>query len=182
MFESIIFLAQPPAAVYIRPWIRSALEKTGAKKGKYFNPVCQILETDGGVSTLTAELDSNHMANYIPINFSRKLSKFGDQWSPKIIAEMNDYQFKLVKIQGDFVWHAHRDTDEAFIALDGQLTIEFRDGMVKLSAGEMFVVPKGVEHKPISEQECHLLLVEPRGVVNTGDVNDEKTADNDVWI
>jgi len=120
--------------------------------------------------------------NYSPINLRQKLAQFGDHWSPRIVAEMNDYQFKLVKVQGDFVWHNHQSTDEVFIVLDGQLSIEFRDGTVALSAGEMFVVPKGVEHKPFAERECHLLLVEPRGVVNTGDVRGEKTAQNDVWI
>ena len=120
--------------------------------------------------------------NRDPVNFRKKLAKFSDQWSPKVIAEMNDYQFKLVKLQGDFIWHDHKDTDEVFIVLDGRMTIEFRDGAVELSAGEMFVVPKGVPHKPFAEQECHLLLVEPRGVINTGDVGGEKTAVNDVWI
>jgi mannose-6-phosphate isomerase-like protein (cupin superfamily) len=120
--------------------------------------------------------------NYLPLNFHEKLAKFSDHWSPKVIAGMNDYQFKLVKVQGDFVWHQHPDTDEVFLVLDGQLSIEFRDGAVALSAGEMFVVPKGVAHKPWAEQECHMLLVEPQGVRNTGDASGEKTADNDVWI
>ncbi len=101
---------------------------------------------------------------------------------PFTLADANDYQFKLVKVQGDFVWHEHSDTDEVFIVLDGQLAIEFRYGAVALSTGEMFVVPKGVEHKPCAEQECHMLLVEPRGVRNTGDVGGEKTTDNDVWV
>lgn len=99
-----------------------------------------------------------------------------------MIAEMNDYQFKLVKVQGDFVWHDHPDTDEVFIVLEGQVTIEFRNGAVELSAGEMYVVPRGVEHKPWAADECHMLLVEPRGVVNTGDIVADKTAQNDVWI
>lgn len=120
--------------------------------------------------------------NYTPLNLRDKLAKFGDHWSPRIIAEMNDYQFKLVKILGDFVWHDHKDTDEVFIVLDGRMTIEFRDGSVELSCGEMFVVPKGTEHKSFAEDECHMLLVEPRGVVNTGDAGGEKTADNDVWV
>ncbi len=120
--------------------------------------------------------------NCVPINFREKLGKFTDPWSPKIIAEMNDCQFKLVKIQGDFVWHDHKESDEAFIVLDGQISIEFRDGAVELSAGEMCVVPKGVEHKPFAERECHMVLVEPRGLVNTGDVDHEKTAPNDVWV
>ncbi|MEM1253970.1 MAG: cupin domain-containing protein [Cyanobacteria bacterium P01_H01_bin.21] len=120
--------------------------------------------------------------NYTALNFQEKLAKFSAHWSPKVIAEMNDYQFKLVKVQGDFVWHDHKDTDEVFIVVDGQMKIEFRDGVVELSAGEMFVVPKGVEHKPCAEKECHMLLIEPRGVVNTGESGGEKTEQNDVWV
>ena len=116
------------------------------------------------------------------INFANKLSLFSEQWSPKVVAEMNDYQFKLVKLEGDFVWHDHQDTDETFIVLKGSLRIDFRDGHVNLSEGEMYVVPKGVEHKPVADQECHVLLVEPRGVVNTGDAGGTKTAEQDVWI
>lgn len=119
---------------------------------------------------------------YSPLSFHEKLAKFSDRWSPKVIAEMNDYQFKPVKVQGEFVWLDHPDTDEVFMVLDGQLTIDFRDGAVNLSAGEMFVVPKGVEHRPRADQECHMLLIEPRGVVNTGNTVDAKTAQNDVWI
>ena len=116
------------------------------------------------------------------INFQQKLSLFGEQWKPKVIAEMNDYQFKVVKLEGDFVWHDHPDTDETFIVIEGTLRIDFRDGAVTLNAGEMFVVPKGVEHKPFAESEVKLLLIEPRGVVNTGETGGEKTAQNDVWI
>ena len=96
--------------------------------------------------------------SYQAINFARKFGLFDEQWQPKVIAEMNDYQFKIVKLQGDFIWHDHHDTDEAFIVLDGSLRIDFRDGAVQLSAGEMFVVPKGVEHKPYAEREVKLLL------------------------
>ena len=116
------------------------------------------------------------------INFKEKLGLFNEQWSPKVIAEMNDYQFKVVKLQGDFVWHDHKDTDETFIVLAGKLRIDFRDGYVELSEGEMYVVSKGVEHKPYAEHEAHVLLIEPRGVVNTGDEEDSKTAENDVWV
>ena len=111
-----------------------------------------------------------------------KLAKFSEHWTPKIIAEMNDYQFKLVKIKGDFVWHNHSDTDEVFIVIEGSMKIEFKDGVIELNEGEMYVVPKGVEHKPFAEHECKVLLVEPRGVVNTGDAKGDLTADNDVWI
>ncbi|HNB35679.1 MAG TPA: cupin domain-containing protein [Anaerolineales bacterium] len=121
--------------------------------------------------------------NYSSINLQEKLSKFTEHWSPKIIAKLNDYHLKLVKVQGEFVWHDHPDTDEVFIVLKGHLDILFRDGNVSLADGEMFVVPKGVEHKPTAEQECHILLIEPAGLVNTGSATDsELTAPNDVWI
>ena len=116
------------------------------------------------------------------INFSEKLTKFTELWSPRVVAEMNDYQFKLVKIKGDFVWHAHQETDEVFVVLEGMMHIALRDGDVHLSAGEMYVVPRGVEHKPFAEQECAMLLIEPRGVVNTGEAGGELQAENDVWI
>jgi mannose-6-phosphate isomerase-like protein (cupin superfamily) len=117
-----------------------------------------------------------------PINFAQKLQLFQDHWSPRVIAAMNDYQLKLVKVQGDFVWHSHTHTDEVFIVLGGELRIDFRDGSVVLGAGEMFVVPRGVEHRPSAEKECSVLLIEPSGVVNTGDSDGELTAENDVWI
>ena len=116
------------------------------------------------------------------INLEDKLSKFSEHWSPKVIAEMNDYQFKLVKIEGDFVWHEHPDTDEVFIVIEGTMQIEFEDRTIELNEGEMLVVPKGVRHKPYAEEECKVMLVEPRGVVNTGDAEGDLTADNDVWV
>lgn len=119
---------------------------------------------------------------FTPINFADKFSKFAEHWSPRVIAEMNDYQFKLVKVEGEFVWHNHPDTDEVFIVIEGTLTIEFRDGAVQLNSGEMFVIPKGVEHKPAAARECKIMLVEPKGVVNTGDSGGELTAANDVWV
>ncbi len=119
---------------------------------------------------------------YEAINFGQKFGLFDEHWQPRVIAEMNDYQFKIVKIQGDFVWHDHEDTDETFIVLEGELRIDFRDGAAHISAGEMFVVPKGVEHKPYAENEVKVLLIEPRGVLNTGHERGPRTADNDVWI
>ncbi len=116
------------------------------------------------------------------INIQQKLSLFEEQWKPKVIAEMNDYQFKIVKLEGDFVWHDHPETDETFIVLEGELRIDFRDGTVNIGAGEMFIVPKGVEHKPYAEKEVKLMLIEPRGVLNTGHKGGEITAENDVWI
>jgi len=119
---------------------------------------------------------------YRAISLVQKFGLLHEQWQPKVIAEMNDYQFKVVKLQRDFIWHHHKDTDETFIVMEGDLRIDFRDGAVHVRAGEMFVVPKGVEHKPYAENEVKLLLIEPRGVLNTGDVGGERTAEPDVWI
>ena len=116
------------------------------------------------------------------INLMEKLSSFSDHWSPKVIAEMNDCQFKLVKIKGDFIWHNHADTDEVFIVIEGSMCIEFEDRTIELSEGEMYVVPKGVNHKPYAQEECKIMLVEPRNVVNTGDKEDDLTASNDIWV
>jgi mannose-6-phosphate isomerase-like protein (cupin superfamily) len=120
--------------------------------------------------------------NYNPINLKEKLTMFSDHWSPRIIARMNDYHFKLVKFQGDFVWHSHEDTDEVFFVLEGEMSIEFRTGKIDLKSGEMFVVPKGAEHKPVAGKECKVMLVEPAGTVNTGDAGGDLTATGDVWI
>jgi len=120
--------------------------------------------------------------NYTAINFQEKLAKFSDHWSPKIIAQMNDHHFKLVKMKGDFVWHAHDAADEAFIVLDGEMGIEFREGKVDLKAGELIVVPKGVEHKPFAKNECKIMVVEPAGTINTGSAGGEMTAEDNVWI
>jgi mannose-6-phosphate isomerase-like protein (cupin superfamily) len=120
--------------------------------------------------------------SYEAINLAQKFRSFAELWSPKVVAEMNDYQFKVVKLKGDFIWHDHKDTDETFIVIDGDLRIDFRDGAVHVSSGEMFVVPRGVEHKPYAEREVKLLLIEPRGVKNTGHEGGERTAENDVWI
>lgn len=117
-----------------------------------------------------------------PINFAEKLSKFSEHWSPRVIAAMNNYQFKLVKLQGEFVWHHHKDTDEVFVVLEGEMEIGFRDRTVTIRAGEMFVVPKGVEHITRAARECHALIIEPSGVVNTGDAGGSLTAQNDVWV
>lgn len=119
---------------------------------------------------------------YSAINFKEKLAQFSEHFSPRIIAQMNDYYFKICKFQGDFVWHRHEGTDEAFIVLDGEMRIDFRGNKVDLHAGEMFVVPKGVEHKPFAEKECKIMLVEPAGTINTGDAGGDLTAEEDVWI
>lgn len=118
------------------------------------------------------------------VNFREKLARFSEHWSPKVIAEMNGYEFKLVKIQGEFTWHDHPDTDEVFIVISGNMEIELRgdeNDTVALGSGEMYVVPKGVEHKPYAQEECEILLVEPRGVVNTGEAGGELRSEN-VWI
>ncbi len=116
------------------------------------------------------------------INLTEKLTLFSEHWSPKIIAQMNDYHFKLVKFQGRFTWHSHEDTDETFICLDGNMVIEFEDEIVEMAKGDLFVVPKGRTHRPVAETECKVLLVEPAGVINTGDNPGSMTAANDVWI
>lgn len=119
---------------------------------------------------------------YDPINIKNKLALFDELWSPRVIAEMNDYQFKLAKGEGEFVWHDHTDTDEVFIVIEGELVIEFRDGEVTLNPGEMYVIPKGVEHKPFAKGLVQVLLVEPKGVVNTGESGGTLTAENDIWV
>lgn len=122
------------------------------------------------------------MPTPLPINLSDKLTLFSDQWQPRVVAELNDYQVKLAKIEGEFVWHKHDDTDELFYIVAGDLVIEFRDRSVALKSGDMIVVPRGVEHRPVARTECHIMLIEPRGVLNTGDAGGERTALNDLWI
>lgn len=117
------------------------------------------------------------------INIGRKFDLLEHQWSPRVIAELNDYQFKIARIEGDFIWHSHPDTDEAFLVIEGDLRIDFRDrAAVRIGPGELFVVPRGVEHKPFAEREVKLMMIEPRGTPNTGDAGGERTAQNDVWI
>jgi len=122
------------------------------------------------------------------IDLIGKIAQIDGHWQPRVVAEMNDYQFKVVKVEGEFLWHRHADTDETFIVLEGELRIDFRagpsgDGSIVLRAGQMAVVPKGVEHKPCANAEVKLLLIEPRGVVNTGDgATGGRTVENDQWI
>lgn len=122
------------------------------------------------------------------IDLIGKIARIDGHWQPRVVAEMNDYQFKVVKVEGEFLWHRHADTDETFVVLDGELRIDFRagpsgDGSIVLRAGQMAVVPKGVEHKPYANAEVKLLLIEPRGVVNTGDgETGGRTVENDQWI
>ncbi|MGH3479602.1 MAG: cupin domain-containing protein [Jiangellaceae bacterium] len=113
------------------------------------------------------------------INLAERFSRFTEQWSPKVVARLNNYEIKIVRIQGEFVWHTHDDTDELFLVLAGELTIRLRDGDVVLSAGEMYVVPRGVEHCPLATDEVQAVLIEPTGVVNTGDAGGPLTAGYD---
>ena len=116
------------------------------------------------------------------INLTEKLAKFSDTWAPRVIGELNDYQLKLVKLDGPFVWHTHEDTDELFLVLKGMMSIEFESHTIDLNQGELLVVPKGTPHKPVAADECHVMLIEPRGVRNTGERNDAFTAQNNVWV
>jgi mannose-6-phosphate isomerase-like protein (cupin superfamily) len=116
-----------------------------------------------------------------PINLSEKLSRFNDRWKPRIVAELNENHVKVVKIQGDFLWHRHEEEDEMFLVLSGTLKIKFRDGEATLAKGEMIVVPKGVEHCPEAAEEAHVLLVEPKTTVNTGELRNDRTAPEQ-WI
>ena len=121
--------------------------------------------------------------NYYPTNINNKFELFSEQWQPKVIATMNDYEFKIAKIEGEFIWHSHKETDETFIVIKGEIEIEFRDGIVKVKEGEIFVVPAGVEHKPMSYKESQIMLIEPKGVINTGDIDSNNlTAKNNVSI
>ena len=115
------------------------------------------------------------------VNFNEKLKLIKTYWSPKIVASLNDYHFKLVKVQGDFIWHNHQDTDEAFIVLSGELKIDYRDHSITLREGEMHIVKKGIDHKPYAENECSILLIEPLETINTGAILDQKTAKAE-WI
>ena len=116
------------------------------------------------------------------INLASKYKIIKEHWSPKVVAEMNDYQFKLAKIKNDFIWHSHEDTDEAFIVIEGKIYIEFEDETIELSEGEMIVVPKGKKHRPYADKEAKIMLIEPKGVRNTGDIVSDLTSDDNQWI
>ena len=117
-----------------------------------------------------------------PIDLRAKLARIVETWTPRVIAELNDYQVKLVKLQGDFVWHTHEDTDELFLVIDGEMEIAFRDGAVRVRPGELYVVPRGREHITRAPAGCQALIIEPRGVLNTGDAGGALTAPQDAWI
>lgn len=116
------------------------------------------------------------------INLIEKFALFADQWSPKVIAELNGQYVKLAKIEGEFVWHHHEDEDELFFVVKGTLLMKFRDRDVVVNQGEMIVVPAGVEHKPVAEEEVYILLFEPKSTRNTGNVQDERTVEDVAWI
>lgn len=117
------------------------------------------------------------------INLQQKLNLFDDLWSPKIVAAFEGFQFRLAKAEGDFVWHCHEDTEEVFLMVAGEMRVDFRDGSVTLRPGEMLVIPRGVEHKPFAENECHVMTLSRAGEVNTGNApTGERTAESDQWI
>jgi len=116
------------------------------------------------------------------INLEKKLTQITDHWAPRIVAQMNDYHFKLVKIHGEFIWHSHPETDETFHVLEGEMVMHFRDQKIPLYEGDLLVVPKGVEHKPVAAAECHIMLIEPAGTPNTGDAGGDRTAEDGVWV
>jgi mannose-6-phosphate isomerase-like protein (cupin superfamily) len=122
------------------------------------------------------------MAKYKPVNFKEKFSKFNETWTPKILGKFDNYYVKGAKMKGEFVWHSHADVDELFIVISGSLRILFRDGEVTLSAGECFVVPRGLEHKPVAKEEVCCLLIEKAGTLNTGEQGGERTVSDEEWI
>lgn len=118
----------------------------------------------------------------LAVNLTEKASLIDQKWSPRIVAEMNDYQFKVVRIEGEFIWHSHPETDEAFLVLEGTLRIDLPNGCVHVNAGELYVVPRGIEHRTAAHGEAKVMMIEPRGILNTGHEGGERTAENDLWI
>ena len=116
------------------------------------------------------------------ININEKFSKFSEYWSPKVLAEMNDYEFKIARIKGEFIWHNHTETDEVFIVIEGSMKILLKGETIQLSKGDLYVVPKGIDHKPVAEKECKIMLVELKGTKNTGSKTNRFTAEDNQWI
>ena len=116
------------------------------------------------------------------INIKQKFSKFSEYWSPKVLAEMNDYEFKIARIKGEFIWHNHTETDEVFIVIEGSMKILLKGKTIQLSEGDLYVVPKGTDHKPVAEKECKLMLVELKGTKNTGSETHKLTSEDNQWI
>jgi len=131
---------------------------------------------------LRSQTDPKPEMPHSAIDLDRAAERVPDFWSPRIVAELNDYQVKVARLKGEFVWHKHDETDELFLCLSGELVIQFRDGDVTLTSGQMYIVRKGVEHRPVAAEECRVLLIEPRGVVNTGNAGGDMTAPEDVWL
>lgn len=117
-----------------------------------------------------------------PIDLEQKLSRIPELWSPRIVAELNGQHVKLARIHGEFVWHRHDGEDELFLVIRGRLRLELRDGAVELGPGQCFVVPRGVEHRPVAEEETHILMFEPAGTLNTGNVRGERTVERPAWL
>ena len=120
--------------------------------------------------------------NLNAIDLNQKFSLFTEHWQAKVVAKFNNYLVKIVKIKGDFVWHKHDDTDELFLVHKGVLRVEFREGSVLVKEGQMFVIPKGVEHITHADEECEFIMIEPETTLNTGDVRDDMTVENPEWI
>lgn len=116
------------------------------------------------------------------MNLAAALGRIPDLWSPRIVGELNGQHVKLAKAKGEFVWHHHENEDELFLVLEGTLRLELRDGEVTLGPGDMYIVPRGVEHRPVAPEEVHLLLFEPVSTLNTGNVRNERTVENPMWI
>ncbi|MDT8899984.1 cupin domain-containing protein [Anaeroselena agilis] len=116
------------------------------------------------------------------VNFSEKFSRIGELHAYKLVAQMNDYHFKLVRMKREFIWHSHPETDEVFMVIDGRMWIELRDGTLSLGTGEMVVIPRGVEHRPYCREECRILLIEPAGTLNTGNAGGDLTDTGLEWI
>lgn len=134
------------------------------------------------VLEITGEAPQTRSREAAAVTLRDAFDRVPEQWSPRIVAALNDYRLKIARIEGAFVWHSHDDTDEAFHVIDGHMRLEFRDGHVEMGPGDLYVVPAGVEHRPVAEKECRILLVEPAGVTNTGRAGGPQTAENDVWL
>ncbi|MFP2932226.1 cupin domain-containing protein [Pyxidicoccus sp. 3LG] len=132
----------------------------------------------GEANTATSEPDAVAAPPTVDkVNLAQKLALFSEHWSPKVVGDLNGQQVKLVKLQGPFVWHHHEDEDELFLVLHGHLRMELRDRTVDVTPGEFIIIPRGVEHRPVAEEEVHVLLFEPASTLNTGNVREERTAD-----
>ncbi|MBI3508703.1 MAG: cupin domain-containing protein [Chlamydiia bacterium] len=116
------------------------------------------------------------------VNIKKKFNLFKEYWTPKILGELNGNYVKIFKAKGEFIWHHHKHEDEFFLVIQGQLNIKLRDREIVLTAGEFFIVPKGVEHLPYAEEEAHVLLFEPKAVINTGEASSDKTVENPEWL